>query len=356
MNFALSVIVKTTVLLACASLVTLGLRRASASARHAVWATVLLCALLLPLASVLLPELALPVLPVESFTPAPPVPLANGVQPTPGTGQVLRSGTSEAVTPRPVITVGEAADSRTFSISQNQALLLVWGLGAGIVLLRLLLGSLTIRRLARGSIAVEDSDWADILDDLRATFSLKRGVTLRISDRTIPPMTWGIFRPVVLLPATAAEWTLNRRRLVLAHELAHVRRNDGILQVLLQAVCSLYWFNPIVRYAARRLRIERECACDDQVLKLGADGDDYADHLLQVARTLNPAGGLSLATVAMAHRSQLETRLLAILDNRTRRQSITRLVSAFLFFGAFAMTLFAATLQLDAKTTMMCFA
>jgi len=345
MNFALGVIVKTTVLLACASLMTLGLRRASASARHAVWATVLLCALLLPLASVLLPELAVPVLPVENFDAAPSLPL---------TGQVRRPRTMEVVTAQPTgIQAIKPESGSTLSISQNQALLLFWGFGASFVLLRLLLGSLTIRRLARGSIAVEDSEWRDVLDDLRATLSLKRSVTLRISDRTIPPMTWGVFRPVVLLPASAAEWTFSRRRLVLAHELAHVRRNDGILQVLLQAVCSLYWFNPFVWYAARRLRIERECACDDQVLKLGADGDDYADHLLQVARTLNPAGALSLATVAMAHRSQLETRLLAILDNRTRRQKIPRLVSASLFSGAVAVTLFAATLQLAAKPAML---
>ena len=128
-----------------------------------------------------------------------------------------------------------------------------------------------------------------------------------------------------------------------------MKRNDGILQILLQAVCSLYWFNPIVWYAARRLRIERECACDDQVLKLGADADDYADHLLQVARTLNPGSGLSLATVAMAHRSQLETRLLAILDNRTRRQTVSRLISAAVLSAVTLITLIVATVQITAK-------
>jgi hypothetical protein len=222
-------------------------------------------------------------------------------------------------------------------------------MGAAVVVLRLLIGSLTIRRLRRHSTAVEEASWQDIVDDLKATFGLRRPIRLRISQQTVPPMTWGTLRPVVLLPATATDWTDSRRRLVLAHELAHIQRNDGIIQILLQAVCSLYWFNPLVWHAARRLRIERECACDDQVLKLGADADDYADHLLQVARTLNPGAGLSLATVAMAHRSQLETRLLAILDARTRRHTVSRLASALVFSSVAAITLVTAAIQVTAR-------
>src|SRR4030095_15008555 len=73
MNFALSVIAKTTIVLAVASLMTLALRRASASARHAVWAIALLSALILPIASTVLPELALPILPEETLTAARPL-------------------------------------------------------------------------------------------------------------------------------------------------------------------------------------------------------------------------------------------------------------------------------------------
>ena len=77
MNFALSVIAKTTILLACASLMTLALRRASASAKHAVWAIALLSALILPIASRFLPEVALPVLPEETFEAATPLRLTG---------------------------------------------------------------------------------------------------------------------------------------------------------------------------------------------------------------------------------------------------------------------------------------
>jgi beta-lactamase regulating signal transducer with metallopeptidase domain len=351
MNFALGVIAKTTIVLACASLMTLALRRASASVRHAVWAIALLSALILPIATTVLPEVALPVLPEETLEAASPLfPAGQSTLKSsdlPGVSPKNPSAVSLSGSAPPPAAIPEEDDALFFL--RQHTFLFLWVTGASVVLLRLLLGSLTIRRLRRQSMPVEGSEWEDILDDLKSVIQLKRPITLRISDQTIPPMTWGIFRPIILLPATAIEWPLNRRRLVLAHELAHVKRNDGILQLLLQAVCSLYWFNPVVWYAARRLRIERECACDDQVLKIGADADDYADHLLQVARTLNPGSGLSLATVAMAHRSQLETRLLSILDNRTRRQTVSRLLSLLVLCAVTAATLLIATVQITAR-------
>jgi beta-lactamase regulating signal transducer with metallopeptidase domain len=353
MTFALSVILKTTILLACASLMMLGLRRASASARHAVWAIALLCALVLPFASVTLPEISVAVLPEETFESASLPFLKNGTERRELARSGLGAGGSTIPAPpirSPLVSGSTPQEaSSTIALSLGQWLGFLWAAGASVILIRLAVGSLTVRRLARRSAVIEDPAWLDILDDLKANLSISRPIRLRIAKGTIPPMTWGIFRHIVLLPASASEWTQERRRLVLAHELAHVKRNDGILQMLLQAVCSLYWFNPLVWYAARRLRIERECACDDRVLQLGADADDYADHLLQVARTINPGGGLSMATVAMAHRSQLETRLLSILDTRTRRKSVSRLATAALLSGVAVITLLAATVQVTAK-------
>jgi beta-lactamase regulating signal transducer with metallopeptidase domain len=349
MSFALGVIIKTTILLACASLMTLGLRRASASARHTLWSVALLAALILPLASQVLPILPLPVLPEETLTPSKPVLAAGGADALRAKPELLPVKEKIAGSAIPTNEIPSPNNWTAFSLWTERGLVFLWSAGVGVVLLRLLLGSLTIRRLRRNSTSVGESDWNDILDDLKATFGLRRPIRLRISNQSIPPMTWGTFRPVVLLPASAGEWSPSRRRLVLGHELAHIQRNDGLLQILLQAVCSIYWFNPLVWYAARRLRIERECACDDQVLQLGADADDYADHLLQVARTLNPGTGLSLATVAMAHRSQLETRLLAILDNRTRRHTVSRLATATVLCSVAAVTLLAAAIQVTAR-------
>ena len=114
---------------------------------------------------------------------------------------------------------------------------------------------------------------------------------------------------------------------MLLHELAHVKRRDCLTHVLAQAACAFHWFNPLAWLAVKRARTERERACDDLVLACGTRGSDYADQLLEMARVLRgdrfPAllGGASLA---MAHRSQLEGRLIAILDPRLPRAGVTR--------------------------------
>ena len=100
---------------------------------------------------------------------------------------------------------------------------------------------------------------------------------------------------------------------MLLHELAHVRRRDCLTQLAASTTCALYWMNPLAWYAAKALRRERERACDDAVLAAGTAGPTYAEHLLDVARaarhvtTPTWSGG-----VAMAHRSELEGRLMAI--------------------------------------------
>jgi beta-lactamase regulating signal transducer with metallopeptidase domain len=149
-------------------------------------------------------------------------------------------------------------------------------------------------------------------------------VNVLFTQRPASPMTWGLLRPTVLLPAAASAWSAERRRVVLAHEFAHVKRNDALAQIFVQLACSIYWFNPLVWYAAHRIRIERERACDDQVLRLGTIASDYADHLIQIVRGLRSPRTFSLAAVSMAQPSQLETRLVSILDSRASRRRLSK--------------------------------
>ncbi|MFQ5703766.1 MAG: M56 family metallopeptidase, partial [Gemmatimonadales bacterium] len=106
-------------------------------------------------------------------------------------------------------------------------------------------------------------------------------------------------------------------------ELSHVKRHDYLTQLLGRFACALHWFNPLVWIAARRMMIEREHACDDRVLSSGSRPSDYAAALLDIARSMRNGPLASVASVAMARRSQLSDRLLAVLDAGRKRANVT---------------------------------
>jgi len=127
----------------------------------------------------------------------------------------------------------------------------------------------------------------------------------------------------VFLPRDAASWPAERRRAVLLHEMAHVHRGDAAAQLIARLALALYWWNPLEWIAWRELVKERERAADDFVLRAGIDAPEYASHLLEIARAMTTKINLSGA-VAMARRSQLEGRLMAILDSKRSRHAAGR--------------------------------
>jgi TonB family protein len=301
MSFALNVIARGCIVLAAAAVACIPLRRASAAARHTAWVLAIASTLLLPLAVALLPQLQLPWLPQASATTQ------------------LRPATTNLS----LVATGRRLETST-SYFTRQSLLVLWTLGLTLMLSRFVAGALGVRRLAKAADVSEDRSWESIVAQLLNPLGLRKPPRLLISAREMSPMTWGVRRNTILLPASAQGWPEQRRRVVLAHELAHVKRGDALVHILVQFACSTYWFNPLIWYAARRERIERERACDDQVLSLGGAPEDYADHLVQVVRGLQGGKPLSLAAVTMAQPSQLEARLVSILDSRVRRRTVSK--------------------------------
>jgi hypothetical protein len=151
------------------------------------------------------------------------------------------------------------------------------------------------------------------------------------------------------LPEEADDWPEDRRRAVLLHELAHVRRRDVLTQWLGLAACAAYWFNPLAWWASSRLRAEREQACDDLVLEAGERPCDYAAQLLGVARSLRPVRALAPAALAMARPSGLETRLRSILDVRRQRRGPGRWLAVGCLTAVLAVAATLAAVQLVAK-------
>jgi beta-lactamase regulating signal transducer with metallopeptidase domain len=175
----------------------------------------------------------------------------------------------------------------------------------------------------------------------------ENGFRVYASDRAPSPMTWGMLRPVVVvLPAACAGWDDERLDQALIHELVHVRRRDAAAQALCNAACALYWFNPLVWWAARRMVAEREGACDDVLLESGARPSAYAHELLGIARSLGRRWTGAPVAPSMVRRSQIGVRLLAILDSGQRRYGLGRTSKAVAGAAGLAVTLLLASVTL----------
>lgn len=146
-----------------------------------------------------------------------------------------------------------------------------------------------------------------------------------LSRRRVPrvPMTVGVFRPRVLLPAAADEWSAGMRQSVLLHEQAHIDRRDPLWNLAAQLARAVYWFHPLLWLVLRELHAERERACDDVVLAAGVRPSDYAAHLLTCARLSAASSRGAALAMAAGHHSHLSSRVEAVLAVSTIRSPVT---------------------------------
>jgi beta-lactamase regulating signal transducer with metallopeptidase domain len=358
--FAAEGTLRATLLMAAAALVGAALWRASASVRHLVWASALAGALAMPWLMLALPSWRVPVLPRARVQAKPAAPDASPISPPGSVARETPSGVGVAGTMigertidpgRPDVEpfVRRAPPEGSVALSWASWLAAAWGVGVVAVLVPTLTGLARLRRIGRRSARSGDGPLVELADHLGGQFRRTRRVVMLRGDDAASPMTWGVLRPVILLPAGAEMWPHERLRAVLLHELAHVKRWDCLTQMLARLACAVYWFHPLVWVAARRLRIESERACDDLVLQAGARPTEYASHLLDVARAFRSARGLAAAAVPMARPLQLEGRLRAILDPSRSRRVVTRRGACLLFAAAAVVLLPLSAARLAAR-------
>jgi beta-lactamase regulating signal transducer with metallopeptidase domain len=346
------------------------LRKRSASSRHALWTAAVIGHLAIPLLVLILPAWTMPVLP-----PAPWMTGASAPS-TLGTFKNTRSNSAGVGTASPI--GGAAATSKgnaTVPAARNAAgnvksatatgatpgasapattpegkvaggpvplatttprarpgilpvLATIWFVGALLVLLRLAIGTWRVGQLAREGARVEDGVWLSLAQRLANRLGVTRPLILLRGERLAVPVTWGIVYPAVLLPQDSDSWTEERRRFVLVHEMAHVKRFDALTQLVAQITLAVFWFDPLVWVAAHQMRVEREHACDDYVLRDGTAPSLYAGELLEMVRSIgtpsHDRAAPAFAALAMARRSEFEGRMLAILDPRLDRQTLQK--------------------------------
>ena len=326
--------VKGSVLVALAGVAVVVMRRRSADMRHLVWALTMVGLVAMPALSGLLPRWH--VLPDWLDTQAALTQTDGGmVGPVPAPTFALPDeyvaapvgpvAESPAVPPSvPAMSAGAGDRSVDARIDAWVFVLMLWLLGVLVSVAPVAVGMISLRRLVRNSQRVTDGVWLTLLTELCVRLGVGRSVKILRAAGDVMPMAWGLLRPVVILPPQADAWPADRRRVVLLHELAHIRRLDCLTQMVGRLARAVYWFNPLVWWAYRQLIGERERACDDLVLRAGSKPSAYAEHLLAVVSALPTRSAAGRAAIAMARRSNIEGRLLAILDARISRRALTR--------------------------------
>ena len=222
-------------------------------------------------------------------------------------------------------------------------------LGCGIALATLVISLFRVARMTRMAARVQDERWLEHCARLSAAYGLKRPAVL-LRTRTLHMIgTWGIRRPCVLLPSDAEGWDEPRMRVVLAHELAHVRRRDWLVQTVVDVIRAVFWFNPLFWIACRRLRRESEQACDDAVLAAGVPPAHYAAQLVAIARTCRQTRPTWASAVPIVQ-SSLEGRIAAMLNTTHDRRPPTRRTLAITIAGLLTIAVVAATPRTSAQT------
>jgi beta-lactamase regulating signal transducer with metallopeptidase domain len=320
LGLVIDISIKAALVCATAGLATALMRRASANARSMVWVFTLVVLLALPLAQFVSPIWNLPVIPeVESW-------FARGV----GTEALVIPGdkTIDAQDGIGVATQGRAASAAgpALLVRGWQAwAILAWMAGAALTLCWLAVRTALGRRIIARCEAA-DEEWAELLEESAARLGLDRHVRLFESCEIGAAVTVGAINPAIVVPAGSAEWPAAKRRYILSHELAHIKRRDGLVEVLAIVVKSVYWFNPFVWLAVKAARIERERDCDDAVLNAGARPSDYAMFLMDIAADLGAPRGPAWQLSTISQGSNLKERIMCILDpkidrNRGRRRA-----------------------------------
>jgi len=359
---------KGTVLLAAAAIATVvSRRRSTAAVRHLIWSLAIAGTLILPAISATLPSWnVLPSLwnaggtrrDANGVTPAVPTMIPVVSRPPAPTAAAEHADTNHPGndSARPPVgersTTSETAAAGAFASRVDTGrgvsidwILAAWLAGFSAVMARWLLGRIWLHRLARGAGVLRAGPIADSAAQAMRELHVRRPTDLLTSPRCSTPMTWGVIRPKVLLPAGLATWPAERRRLALLHELAHVKRYDALTQAIACLTRAVYWFNPLAWLASRALAREQEHAADDLVLDRHRPASDYAQFLLDVVtdNLRAPAGA-----IAMARPGTLERRVRAILDGDRPRGRLNVRHLALGVAAAFAVILPIAALSAQA--------
>ena len=280
----LDLVLKSSLILAFTVVIAALLRnRISNASSHLLWMNCLLCIALLPFAGSLLSFLS---------------------------SNLLDAG------PLTIITVQAAAATPidAAGVSSNALVAALYLLITAGLLLRLLGSAIALAKLNNSAVESSDGKFVDQLTAISSRLGISRKIVLKFSVVVNSPMSFGLFRPVVILPSHAGDWNASTLEDVLVHELSHIKRLDWATMLFCHLLSRVFWINPLLWFAKARVNEAAEQACDSAVLNYGKDGVHYAEDLLRLAKMKRKDTQTPILAQLMFDESSLSLRIRNILD------------------------------------------
>ncbi len=202
------------------------------------------------------------------------------------------------------------------------SMLILWSTGLLFMLTRIFLGLYSAHRLTRQGKKILSFSWQKLMEKLLESLSLRRKIRLFRHSRVKFPLTWGVIKPVIIMPDESKKWTRDQCTSVLLHELSHIKRGDFLIKVIARISCAVFWFNPLSWITYKRMKMEQEKACDEFVIKAGVRPSTYAANLISIKKSGHAHWHPPALVLEAMGENQFKVRLTAILRKQFKTKEI----------------------------------
>lgn len=216
--------------------------------------------------------------------------------------------------------------------SFGKIMIVIYFVGVIIYLAYVIFSYVGFRRdIFRWSKVATNHEIQTILKEEKKRLNIKRNIPIFMCKKVSSPMLVGLVRPRLVLPLET--YTPEELRMILTHELVHLKRNDILIKTILMAASVIHWFNPSVHLMVNQANKDMEQSCDDYVLN-GCDVEEkknYCNIILKMALLNNNAAGPVFSTNIVSSRKNLESRIIGIFDSSKKKRGIIILIALILF-------------------------
>lgn len=261
-------------------------------------------------------------IPSEILQNASPQEDAVSVVPEQTRSEVVENSTQFEMTPIPDTDIEyiEVKPSKSFSEIFFDMLPVIWGVGIGVIAAFFGINYWKGIREFRMSLPVEN----EFVNEWLSSHQLRRNITIRQYDCIHTPLTYGIFRPVILLPKESLEQSPSTLNFILTHEWVHIRRFDCVTKILLTAALCIHWMNPLVWVMYLLFNRDIELSCDETVLNL-LGRNKRSDYALALIDMEEQKGGFASFASGFG-RNAIEERIRAIM--KMKKASLITILAA----------------------------